>query len=94
MVENAEKDAHHKKLFELAFGKRPRLELYDLKKDPDQLDNVAENPEYAGVMKKLAEQLHKDLVATGDPRELGQGDQFDSYPYFGGVPTFPGFKKK
>jgi hypothetical protein len=55
---------------------------------------VAENPEYAGVMEKLADQLHKDLVATGDPREVGKGDQFDSYPYFGGVPKFPGGKGK
>ena len=33
-----------KELFELAFGKRPAEELYDLKKDPGQLNNVADKP--------------------------------------------------
>ena len=41
MVNNRDKDAHHRKLYELSFGKRPADELYDLSKDPHQLNNVA-----------------------------------------------------
>jgi len=72
-----------KKLFELAFGKRPAEELYDLKKDPGQLNNVAEQPQYAKAKKKLAAELMAKLKATKDPRALGQGGLFDKYPYYG-----------
>jgi N-sulfoglucosamine sulfohydrolase len=72
------------KLFELAFGKRPAEELYDLRKDPDQLNNVAALPEYAKVKNKLAAALMAELKATKDPRVLGKGDVFDTYPYYAG----------
>jgi N-sulfoglucosamine sulfohydrolase len=72
------------KLFELAFGKRPAEELYDLKKDPDQLNNVAGKPEYAMIKSSLAADLLIELKATKDPRVLGRGDVFDKYPYYGG----------
>jgi N-sulfoglucosamine sulfohydrolase len=79
-------DPKAKRLFELAFGKRPSEELYDLQKDPDQLDNVAGKPEYAKVKKKLADALMAELKATKDPRVLGRGDVFDNYPYYGSLP--------
>jgi arylsulfatase A-like enzyme len=71
------------KLFELAFGKRPAEELYDLRKDPDQLNNVAAKQEYAKVKSRLAAKLLAELKATKDPRVLGKGDTFDTYPYYG-----------
>ena len=81
------------RLFEQAFGKRPAEELYDLKKDPAQMNNVAGKPEYAKVKKKLADSLMAELKATDDPRVLGKGDLFDQYPYYGGgVPVKPGRK--
>jgi hypothetical protein len=60
--------------------------LYDLQKDPDQLNNVAAKPEYAKVKKKLAAALIDELKATKDPRVLGNGDIFDNYPYYGSLP--------
>jgi N-sulfoglucosamine sulfohydrolase len=72
-----------KKLFDLAFGKRPAEELYDLRKDPDQLNNVADNPQYAKTKKTLAAELMAKLKETKDPRALGNGDIFDKYPYYG-----------
>jgi hypothetical protein len=72
------------RLFELAFGKRPAEELYDLRKDPSQLNNVAGEPEYAKIKSKLAAALMSELKATKDPRVLGRGDLFDKYPYYGG----------
>ena len=74
------------KLFELAFGKRPAEELYDLQEDPAQLNNVAALPKYAKVKSKLAAALMAELKATKDPRVLGNGDIFDTYPYYGGMP--------
>jgi N-sulfoglucosamine sulfohydrolase len=79
-------DPKVKKLFEPAFGKRPPEELYDLKKDPAQLNNVAGLPDYAGVKNKLAAALMAELKATKDPRVLGNGDVFDAYPYYGSMP--------
>ncbi len=77
-------DAKVARLFELAFGKRPAEELYDLRKDPAQLNNVAELPEYAKVKKELSAALMAELKATKDPRVLDKGDVFDQYPYYGG----------
>ena len=71
-------------LFELAFGKRPAEELYDLKKDPAQINNVAGRPEYVETQKQLATALMAELKAMQDPRVLGKGDLFDHYPYYGG----------
>lgn len=73
-----------KRLFDLAVAKRPAEELYDLRKDPDQLHNVANDPSYAKVKDELATRLTTELKATNDPRIAGNGDAFDTYPYYGG----------
>ncbi|HLA41506.1 MAG TPA: sulfatase [Candidatus Glassbacteria bacterium] len=71
------------KCYELCSGRRPADELYDLNKDPNQLNNVAGNPEYEKTVKELKAQLLEELRQTEDPRVMGQGDIFDTYPYFG-----------
>jgi len=70
-----------KKLFELGFGKRPAEELYDIRKDPAQLNNIASDPKYAEVKAKLSAALMAELAATKDPRVVGGGDAFDKYPW-------------
>ena len=82
-----EKGVQH--LYDLAFAKRPAEELYDLKKDPDQLNNVADKPKYAEAKKRLFRRLMSQLKDLKDPRALGQGEKFDNYPYYGGVPSWP-----
>jgi len=73
-------------LFEAAVAKRPAEELFDLRRDPYQLRNVAADPAYAKVKEELAGRLMAELTATGDPRALGTGDVFDRYPYRAGRP--------
>jgi arylsulfatase A-like enzyme len=90
MVDNRDKDATHRKLFDLAFGKRPAEELYDLKKDPEQLENLAADPRYTEIREELSDKLTGRLRATGDPRIVGGGEKFDQYPYLGGTPKYPG----
>lgn len=65
---------------EHAFGKRPARELYDLRRDPHELKNVAEDLAYAEIVKALDARLMAELKATGDPRASGGGDAFDGYP--------------
>ena len=55
-------------LYDLCFGKRPAVELYDLKKDPHQVRNVADDPAYAAVRRELEAKLMAQLKATNDPR--------------------------
>jgi N-sulfoglucosamine sulfohydrolase len=70
--------------FQLCFGKRPAEELYDLKKDPHQIRNVAGEPEYSGIQAKLRSDLAKWMKDTADPRAVKDDDHWDSYPYYGG----------
>jgi hypothetical protein len=71
-------------LFELAFGKRPAEELYDLKADPWQMNDVAGKDEYRAVKDWLAAILKKELVLTQDPRAIAKGGAFDNYKYYHG----------
>ena len=83
----------YERYFDIAFTARPEFELYDLKSDPDQIDNVAANPDYAQTLQDLTDRMMKILRETGDPRVIGDGDTFDCKPFVD--PTFvPPPKKK
>jgi uncharacterized sulfatase len=68
---------------ELAFGKRPHEELYDLRADPHQMQNVAGSLKYEAVQKSLRSQLFAHLTATQDPRVVGGVVDWDFYPHYG-----------
>jgi len=63
------------------FGKKPAEELYDFKKDPWLLENLAEIPGFQDVKSALKKQLIEELEAEGDPRMFGKGEEFDKFPY-------------
>jgi N-sulfoglucosamine sulfohydrolase len=69
--------------FNLATAKRPAEELYDLRKDPGQINNVAMKEEYERIKKDLRAALDKWMRDTGDPRITTDDDRWDKYPYFG-----------
>jgi uncharacterized sulfatase len=82
-------------LFERCFGKRPEEELFDIRKDPGCLRNLANSPEHASAKKRLRAELDKTLLAQGDPRMSGRGDIFDSYPRFSPMrPHLGGFAEQ
>ncbi|HOX56283.1 MAG TPA: sulfatase [Candidatus Paceibacterota bacterium] len=72
------------KFFQLCFGKRPAEELYDLRTDPHQIDNLAGRPTCAAAQKQLRARLDQWMRDTADPRAVKDDDHWDSYPYFGG----------
>ncbi len=88
IVDNQDKDDAHRRFYDLCFGKRPTRELYDLKKDPHQLNNVAADPAYAAVIAKLSKQLEEELKATKDPRIVGGWEAWEKQPYYGQGPRF------
>lgn len=67
--------------FDIAFGRRPAEELYDLTNDPHQINNVAEDPAYADARRQLSTRLLTVLKETGDPRVTGDGSTFDKPPF-------------
>jgi arylsulfatase A-like enzyme len=72
-------------IFKRSCGKRPAEELYDLKKDPHEMDNVANQAEYAKIKAALRADLDRWMKETGDPRSgPGGGDDiWDRYKYYG-----------
>jgi arylsulfatase A-like enzyme len=77
------------KQFELAFGKRPGEELYALKDDPAQMNNVAGDAKYAEVRDALRLLLDEWMKRTNDPRLDGKNDVWSVYDYFGGPAPMP-----
>ena len=69
-----------KRFWDLSFGKRRAEELYDVRQDPDCLHNLAANTESQALLARLKQQMTDELKAQEDPRILGHGDIFDSYP--------------
>ena len=72
-------DAKVKPLYEKAFGRRAEEELYDLRKDPGQVNNVAGQAAYAETKRKLAAMLKQKLLDSGDLRMKGHGGSYDRY---------------
>lgn len=79
MLENRDKP-EVKPLLEAAFGKNPAEQLYDVIADPACLNNLAGASEHAVLQASLAQELDHTLRAQEDPRVLGTGDVFESYP--------------
>ncbi len=73
-------------MFDKFYGRRPMFELYDLRKDPDEMNNVAEDPAYAAIRKEMTERLFTILRETGDPRMLEDGKYFETPPLAGPLP--------
>ena len=71
------------RFFHLATDRRPAEELYELRKDPAQVRNLAARAEYAARKAELRAALDTWMRDTGDPRIASDDDRWDAYPYFG-----------
>ncbi|HXG60155.1 MAG TPA: sulfatase [Planctomycetota bacterium] len=78
----ARRDQDLGRFFLLAFGKRPARELYDLARDPHQIENVAER--HPDVVARLEAELLRWMSETKDPRAADpDDDRWDRFPYYG-----------
>jgi len=82
-------DDELKRFFDLAVGKRPAEELFDVMKDPGCLDNLAEKSEFDEIRARLGKQLEDYLKESGDPRALGKGQIFEDYKRYSPIRKFP-----
>lgn len=80
------KDPMWQPLFEHAYGKRPREELYDLRSDPHQMSNVAGQSEYGAIRMDLENRLLNEMVLTQDPRLIDDGKFYETPPMAGPAP--------
>jgi arylsulfatase A-like enzyme len=69
--------------YQLSFGKRPAEELYDVAKDPECMNNLANNLEFAATKRQMRDRMEETLRGEGDPRMLGRADFFDTILYTG-----------
>ena len=70
-------------LAELAFGMRPREELYELSSDPYQKCNLAGRVNFLEIQSSMRAELFEHLRSTKDPRVFGGDVLWDYYPYYG-----------
>lgn len=65
-LEAAKTDPQAAKMLQ-RFVKRPAVEVFDLKKDPWELENLAEKPEFAQLRADMEKKLREWMTQQGDP---------------------------
>lgn len=89
LVENHRVDSI-RPYFDLAYGKRPEYELFDIQKDPACLQNLSGQTAFQEVEQRMKQALLEKLEATGDPRVAGPNPEvFDSYIRYSPMRKFP-----
>ena len=84
-----------KKYFDKAYGKRPLIELFDLKSDPHEMHNLAGHQQYAALEEELTKRLLDEMQRTGDPRLVGEGQFYETPPMAGPLKKkSPGWKNQ
>ncbi len=83
-------DPHLSHFLNLAIAKRPEYELFNIKTDPSCLTNLADDPAHQKTFEALKSKLNQTLTSTSDPRILGTGEIFETYPRMSKVRRFPG----
>ncbi|MDO8540038.1 MAG: sulfatase [Opitutaceae bacterium] len=79
--------------WELNFGRHPREELYDLRKDGDCITNLAADPRHNEQRERMQQELFAALKAQDDPRMFGRGEIFDRYPHLANAHFYESYMK-
>jgi arylsulfatase A-like enzyme len=78
-----------KPFFNFCFAQRPAEELYDLRNDSGETNNLAGMSSFAAAQKKLSAELDAWMQRTSDPRLNPGDDRFEKAPYFGNAQRMP-----
>lgn len=70
--------------FHLAVDKRPEWQFFNVKTDPECLQDLAGDPDHLAIFTEYRQQLTNTLNETGDPRVLGYGQVWEDYPRLSG----------
>jgi uncharacterized sulfatase len=70
-----------RELYHVGFGKRPAEELFDLRRDPHHMTNLADDPAHVEVKRHLSAQLRAVLEAEEDPRVTETPCPFEESPF-------------
>lgn len=89
---NLKRSGANDQFWELSFGRRPAEELYDLRADPDCMQNLASDPSSQARKASMADLMLSELRQQADPRMSGDGEIFDRYQY--ADPAGRGFYKR
>jgi len=68
--------------YQLAWGKRPEYELYNLADDPFQMKNLEGHEEHQDLLADMKEELQSYLVSRNDLRMSGREDVYHNSPYY------------
>lgn len=68
--------------FHSTYELRGEEELYAVEQDLGCLNNLAKHPDFQPVKEELRKRLIETLTVQRDPRVLGYGEVFDSYPHY------------
>ena len=73
--------------YRVLFAKRPQEELFDIEADPESMNNLASNADFAEVRKRMNALLFAELKVQGDPRAMSGANPniFEEYPRVGGL---------
>ncbi len=74
---------------QLAVAHRPAEELFDIRRDPGCLRNLAGSAQSAAIKRDLSRRLTAYLRDTGDPRVTGDGEVFETYRRYSRIRRFP-----
>ena len=89
IIENLE----HKDIrpyFDLAHARRPEYELYNIKKDPFCLQNLAGEVAFRDIENEMKQELMQVLTTSEDPRVVGPDTGiFDTYLRYSPMRSFP-----
>lgn len=77
---NQRRKGTEKRYWKLGFGHRVAVELYDIRKDPDCVVNLAGSPNYKTLEVAMKKELETKLRAEGDYRMLGYGHIYEQFP--------------
>lgn len=92
LILNLRRSGQDKTYWQTNFGKRPAEEFYDVRRDPDCVKNLVNDPKYRAKAAQLKAEMVAKLKAQDDLRQIGMGHLYEQYP--SSDPNFRGFYEK